>query len=440
MSPNSPWFKLPEPPQLDSISGVANTPVVIIGCGLAGCHTAYQLATRGIKVIMLDAGNAIAAGASGNSAGIVKPFVTRSPGLSDQFYQAAFQYLLGCFDADKGLRASAQFAQCGVLQLVERDYPSSRAYTTCSAKQASVLAGVSINSPAIFFHRGGWLNPAALCQVLVDHQNIEVRLQHKVCSIKNATNQWSIEYVESATNRAQCTTEKSTASVKGSFATNRLDCHTLILANGTGANQLGITVDLPITAARGQTSEFALTHNAALNTVVTGKRYAIPNGNSVVVGASFSRDEQSTQLLTSEHKQNLTGLNTLLPSLQIEPVAQSGFCGIRATTPDRLPVVGPMPRLSDYQQDYARVKDGLPDSKFPNASYEHGLFIIGGFGSRGIVSSAYCAKLLVDYLCNSVNGVGASNDANSDSLSHWSTLLHPGRFKIRDLKRDRGAV
>jgi len=421
--PIPPWFKLPTQPHLATTIAVANTPVVIIGGGLAGCHIAFELATRGIKSVLVDSGNTIAAGASGNSAGIVKPFVTRSPGRSDQFYQAAFSFLLNRFNADKHLSEAAQFTQCGVLQLVERDYPPNHLYTNYSAHDASDLAGVRINCSAVFFRQGGWLNPAALCRALVKHRNIEVRLQHKVCSIRRQNDNWSIAF------------EKDAQSEAKNSAQENIDCSTLILANGIGANNFSCTGELPISAARGQSSRFALVDGAALKTVVSGKRYAIPDGNAVVVGASFIRDEEGTQLLTCEHEDNLAGLSALLPSLNTDSIAQSGFCAIRATTPDRLPLVGPMPNLASYQHDYARLKDGLPEHRFPNASYEQDLYIIGGFGSRGIVSSPYCAKLLADYLCSSTDPKETCSGDFSDSLSSWSALLHPGRFKVRDLKR-----
>lgn len=426
MSTIPPWFRLPEHTKLAPKSADLACPIVIVGCGLAGCHIAFELATRGKEVVLVDGSDTVAGGASGNSAGIVKPFITRSPGRADQFYKAAFNFLMERFDADKRLHEAAQFNQCGVLQLFEREYPYNNAYTTCSAHAASVFAGVRVTSPAVYFERGGWLNPAALCQALTDHQNIEVRLQHSVRSIIKKRGNWLVACGKGAGVNAE------------NSAVERIECATLILANGPNANKFSPTAELPIIAARGQTSRFTTTGTAVLKTVVTGKRYAIPDGNDVVVGASFIRNETDTQLLTSEHAQNLDGLHTLLPALNFDRNAHSGFCAIRATTPDRLPVVGPMPIISNYSHDYARLSDGLPEHHYPNANYERGLYIFGGFGSRGIVSTPYCAKLLADYLCGSAGQDETKTDEHTDCLSSWSALLHPGRFKVRDLKRTRG--
>ena len=205
-------------------------------------------------------------------------------------------------------------------------------------------------------------------------------------------------------------------------------------------NKFSSTCALPIVAARGQSSRFAVSGNAVLKTVVTGKRYAIPDGKSVIIGASFVRDQTDTQIRRCEHEQNRTGLNTLIPTIDIDPEALSGFCAIRATTPDRFPVVGPMPQLSGYPENYARLSDGLPGHRFPNASYYKGLYVISGFGSRGIVSTPYCANLLADYLLGSADQNRKNSDEDSEILSSWSAQLHPGRFKVRDLRRTRGLI
>jgi len=436
MSLTPPWFKLPEPTPLEPTSAKSGTPVVVVGCGLAGCHIAFELATRGIEVVLVDACDSVAGGASGNTAGIFKPFITRSPGRADQFYKVAFDFLLKRFDSNAYLREAAQFNECGVLQLFNRKYPSNDTYRVCSANEATALAGSNVSGPAVYFKRGGWLNPSTLCQALVQHHNIEPKLQHCVTAISRISNGWSVVIAtDSGNNKGRNAWEKSENSKYTS-----IECSTLILANGSNANKFGPTCELPIIAARGQTSRFSLSGDAGLRTVVSGKRYAIPDGNSAIVGASFVRDNTNTQILRCEHEQNRAGLNALLPTLDVDPIAISGFCAVRATTPDRFPIVGPMPRISSYPQDYARLSDGLPEHRFPNASYHQGLYIIGGFGSRGIVSSPYCAKLLADHLLSSTDQCKFSVDEGIENLSSWSAQLHPARFKVRELRRTRSLI
>jgi len=415
MTTTAPWFVLPDQPDI-------NPPVVVVGAGLAGCHVAYELATRNIKVLLLDAGNRIAGGASGNSVGIVKPFVTRNPGLADQFYAAAFNFLLHRLDTNAALCNKVTFNACGVMQLLERSYPDNPAYRVCDSAQASQIAGSNIDTEALFFSRGGYLNPHALCTALIDHINIDVQLNVSVKQMKYTDSHWLLGLA---------------ASDNDSKKSKTLKCGTLILANGEQINQFSQTSDLSITAARGQTSCFKLssTNNQQLNTIVTGKQYAIPQGNSVVVGATFSREVKNRALRKSDHHKNRTGLKTLLPSLNFNDEAASGFCGIRATTPDRLPIVGPVPDFAAFIHDYKLIKHGLPANRFDNARYQKNLFVIGGLGSRGIVSAPYCAKLLAKHICQARICLDTDAEANRHSLSVWPEVLHPGRFIIRALKR-----
>ena len=457
MSNSPPWFRLPQAPAVVKDNPTRQKSVIIIGSGLAGCHTARELARHNLAVTLIDASNTVAGGASGNIAGIVKPFVTRTPDKAHQFYKTAFNYLLSRFAQNPDLLASAQFQQCGVLQLLERAYPDSDMYRSCSSQQASELAGVAVNSNAIYFAQGGWLNPASLCQYLVEHNNITLRLHTHVQNISKTESGWLLSTQQTKAEQDSVDAE--------SLSNVQFHCDTLVLANGHGLNQFDSTRALPITPARGQSSRFDITNDQCLKTVVTGKRYAIPDKNGVVVGASFVRDSQSRQIEQAEHRDNLFGLKTLLPTLDTATRAASGFCAIRATTPDRLPVVGPVPLFESYYKDYALLKNGLPETKFPVASYIDGLYVIGGFGSRGIVSAPYCARLLADYLSGQsdyavpanraaeqnstrqqhdggkkADDEQAQNSEPAENLDSWSALIHPGRFLIRDLRRAKRLV
>ncbi len=418
----APWFTLP-----DNTGEVGS--VIVVGAGLAGCHTARELARRNIKVTLVDAGEQIATGASANHTGIVKPFVTRTPSTTNAFYAAAFQYLLDCFAQSPALARLAEFNPCGVLQLTEQSYPDNPIYDVCSPHETSRIAGLPIDSQAIFFGKAGFLNPQALCANLIQHPNITLMLNTPVTGIVQKQSKWHLNINHGA---------------------RSLKCKTLIFANGEQLNQFEPTQNLPITAARGQTScfEFAAvstdeahqrqSSSGTLRTVVTGKHYVIPQKSSLIVGATFHRGNHNTKLSNADHQLNLQGLYSLIPILAVKPEAVSGFCGLRATTPDRLPVVGPVPDFGAYRLDYELIRNGLPATRFPTARYRNGLYVIGGFGSRGIVSAPFCARLLAQIICSG----GQQTDAEGEQtdVSTWSDLVHPGRFIVRELRRSRPLI
>lgn len=402
----APWYHLPE-----FRPSIPAEPIVIIGAGLAGCALAHALAERGVSVKLVDAAAAVGAGASGNPAGIVKPFVTRQPSCAGNFYRRAFAYLLDLM-ACAGLDQAAGFERVGVLQLTKRRYPASDQYRILDARAASDYAGISLSSSAIAFDNGGWLNPRALCKALSRHPLITLYMQHDVTTIEaDVEGSWRVHCHESATSQPA----------------QLLHTQKLILATGAVLHQTRWTDSLPVIPARGQLSRFVLKPPArAPRCVISGKHYVIADRKTVLTGATFKRHDSQCAVNEDDHHCNQQALAELLPSLEIHAEPIAAYVGVRCTTPDHLPLIGPAPDIRKYRQIYSGLQHGRPASSYPQAPLHTGLHVLGGLGSRGIVTAPYCAALLADYLCGL-----------SVSLQQWAPLLHPARFCVRELKRAR---
>ena len=106
----------------------------------------------------------------------------------------------------------------------------------------------------------------------------------------------------------------------------------------------------------------------------------------------------------------------------------SAHTAVRLTTPDRFPYVGGIPKLSFYKENYADLHQGKQWKTYPTAEYEEGLFVLGGLGSRGLISSGYCATFLVDLITNS--------NATPEATQLLSNC-HPARFIIKNLKQNK---
>ena len=159
-------------------------PLIILGAGLAGCWVARLLAERGIRVTLMDANDSVASAASGNPAGIVKPYVTRMPCPAMAFHVQAHacltSHLRSLPDLARNASGEEQLRRCGVLQLVNKAYSPSADYRSLNAEQAGTMAGLAMNSPALHFADSGWLNPAQLCQSLVAHPGISLECGMRV--------------------------------------------------------------------------------------------------------------------------------------------------------------------------------------------------------------------------------------------------------------------
>lgn len=402
-----PWdrYACPDAPDTDE-------QVLVIGAGLAGCWFSRLLAERGVCVRLLEGRHRVGLGASGNPAGIFKPYVTRQATVAMQFYLLAHAYLLQQLEA-LGLLTANGFEACGVLQLTQKDYPSSNFYHTLNSLQGAAAAATSLQSASIHFPSSGWLNPALLCQQLVEHPLIDRRTGFDVLNIQRANNRsgkpaWQLSCSHNAAEISRF----------------------VVLATGQRLCQFEQTSHLPIAAARGQISRFKLKQvSPRPNCVISGKHYAIPDKDTLLVGATFDRHDDDERVREEDHHSNLAGLARLLPDVAVDKLALEGFAGVRATTPDRLPVVGPLADVEAVASAYASLHHGKALKKYPSLPHLDGLYVLGGFGSRGIVTAPLAAKALVEFLLQ---------DKLADEpglLTRWAPLFNPARFQIRKLKR-----
>ena len=142
----------------------------------------------------------------------------------------------------------------------------------------------------------------------------------------------------------------------------------------------------------------------------------------MIGGATFERDSLDASVRADDDASNRAGLASMLPQLQIKD-AIDAFAGVRATTPDRLPLVGPLSDASACNDIYADLHHGRKLSDYPALPIQPGIFVLGGLGSRGIVTAPFTAHLLADYM------------AGGKRIAEWTSLINPARFQIRRLKR-----
>lgn len=439
---NMPWdcFPVPVQPLTQAGSQSGRSRVAIVGAGLAGCWLARILAEQGIAVTVYEQQPSAASAASGNPAGIAKPFVTRSDSHAMSFHCLAYQFLLNRLRL-YNLEEAAHFTPCGVLQLVEKAFPASSNFTNLSVVEADELAGISLGSKALNFSDAGWLNPKTLCCHLIEHPRITVVLDTRITGIVDSTNPEQSEPQP----RLDSTLAPGNQLNFEDGRSAETEC--VVLTTGSATHLIPKSGYLPIYPARGQISRFSLREKAvAPRCVVSGKHYVIPDGQSVLVGATFHRDNINSDVSDTDHLSNLVGLQQLLPTLKVDPKAMAGYAGVRATTPDRLPIVGPLPDFETAARLYGDIRHGRAWEHYPQLPCHKGIYLLCGLGSRGIVTSALCAQLLADHLTqrepggenpypSSKSDVEHSLWTDYGTLEHWATLINPARFLIRNLKR-----
>ncbi|WP_309646383.1 FAD-dependent oxidoreductase, partial [Phenylobacterium sp.] len=176
----------------------------------------------------------------------------------------------------------------------------------------------------------------------------------------------------------------------------------VILAAGQGSAALW--PDLPLRPVRGQAS---WTQGEETTPAVAWGGYVLPTRTGVLFGATHDRDEAAIDLRAGDHERNRATLAQALPRLAatLAEAPLEGRAGIRATTPDHLPLAGPVAGRA-------------------------GLFALTGFGSRGFS----LAPLLAEHVAALV--LGAPSPLPADLAS----LVDPDRFRARAARRGRNSV
>lgn len=382
---------------------------IVIGAGVAGSTAAHRLAARGWQVEVLERHAGPGNGASGNIAGLMRPLPSVDDNYLARLTRAGFlatRALLG------ELGPAARWNACGVLHLgrdAAHEAMQQRTVATLQApdelvqfldrEAASARLGWPVEVGGWWFPTGGWVQPPALCRAALAAfpDNIRTRFDCPVAAIERDGAGW----------RALSPAGEVLATAP-----------VLVMASGAEAPRFAPLAWLPQRPARGQVTHLPESATPPLDIVVCGVGYATPVVDGVrVAGASNLLGDTDLGERAGEHADNLTRLNQLLPGFAagLDAAELSGRVGLRPVSPDRLPIVGPVP-----QPGATTSRHGL--------AWQEGLYCVQGFGARGIVWSALMAELLASRI-------------DGDPLPLESELVAavaPARFILKAARRAGG--
>ena len=404
-SSKAPWFNRPEPMQ----TGEA----IVIGAGLAGASVACQLAEAGWQVTVLEADSKVAQQASGNLAGTIHPLVTADWNLRSQWYlqgfEASLRRLLPWLESNEIQGNLAGLVQLAVTEvgrkrvqeaLVRVGLPDSFAHWMEQA-ECETKAGTNVTAAGLYFPQGGWVNPPSIVERSLQHANITLELNQTVSSFMRLNNQWQ---------------------VKTQSAVFKSDC--LVVATGALNSELNQQLGLPIRPVKGQVSHLLLEQqSASLKCGVMHEGYSVTLDNGMAVtGATFEAPDMSQTLSTDSHQANLEITQTAMPEwVKAEADALQGRVAFRPTTPDHLPIIGPVADPHWMTDSYLNQSHTHAVYRYPAQQYQPGLFVSNGHGPRGLMSVFLAAESIVA-------------DLQGQPLLQPNALYyasHPARFAIR---------
>ncbi|MDX9677178.1 bifunctional tRNA (5-methylaminomethyl-2-thiouridine)(34)-methyltransferase MnmD/FAD-dependent 5-carboxymethylaminomethyl-2-thiouridine(34) oxidoreductase MnmC [Pseudomonas zeae] len=412
-TPEKPWFARPAPI-------AAERRALVIGAGLAGCATASSLAARGWQVTLLERHAAVAQEASGNPQGVLYLKLSAHGTALSQLIVSGFGYTRRLLET---LQRGTDWDACGVLQLAfnakeaERHAQLAEAFPEdllqwLDQPEAQARAGVGLAHGGLYYPEGGWVHPPALCQAQAAQANIELLNHCQALQLRRVDDQWQARDGDRLLASAPV----------------------VVLAGAADIKCFAQSAELPLKRIRGQITRLAETaESQALATVVCAEGYVAPARlGEHTLGASFDFNSDDLTPTTAEHVGNLAMLeeisSDLVTRLHIseQPVENlQGRAAFRCTSPDYLPIVGPLADREAFLDTYSALsKDArqVPDIACP---WLDGLYVNSGHGSRGLITAPLSGELLAAWLDNEPLPLPRS----------VAEACHPNRFALRRLIR-----
>ncbi|WP_310462668.1 FAD-dependent 5-carboxymethylaminomethyl-2-thiouridine(34) oxidoreductase MnmC [Sphaerotilus sp.] len=378
---------------------------LVIGAGLAGCAAAWALARQGWYTTLLDRQAAPAQETSGNPGGLMHGTFNAPDSLHARWFRAAslltarlarpaiasgavagdLSGLVRLENRIDAAQAAAQLAQVGL---------SAEYVLWISIDEARACTGLPVESGGWFYTQAGWLSPSDWSRWLL--------AQAVSAGLAQFRGQMAVE----ALRRSPAGGWQALDSRGRVLA----EAPIVVLANAHTVDHLlspHSATTTALQAVRGQTTLLGADTPGLCppRRALSGQGYGLtlPDGR-VLTGATSRSDDLDGTLRAADQQRNLERAARLgiCPAALASPMALpvTGRVGWRATTPDRLPLIGPP--VDRDACDAARLNGRIRLDKLRHLprcqGADHGLFVFAGLGSRGITSAALGAQVLAAWV------------------------------------------
>jgi tRNA 5-methylaminomethyl-2-thiouridine biosynthesis bifunctional protein len=412
----------------DDLPARKKSRAVIVGAGLAGAHTAHALASRGWQVTVIDAADRIASAASGNAQGVLYTKLSAAPDGVSRFALTSYLHALQRYRQliSDGILSPKAADFCGVLQL-GYDEPTRALHAAVAnafekapdivrhvdTAAAAAIAAIPLQQPALWMEKAGFMVPPLVCRDLLQHPAITLQLSSRVARLGRDDDNWHVFDVDDAL---------------------LASAEVVVLCNGNDAAALTQTRHLPLKPVRGQVTLLPASNTSQmLRSVICHDGYLPPaRDGEHCIGATFDLRRSDTSTDAQGHADNLARMARHVPCLandvhSLDAASLAGRAALRCTTPDYLPIAGPVADVAQMRQRFAALASNAQALVASPGAWLPGLYVNSGHGSRGLSSTPLCAEL-----------VAACIEGTPFPLAPALRMdLHPARFLIRDLKRAR---
>ncbi len=333
------------------VRGSATRPVLrpnlrigIVGAGIGGCSVAHVFGAYGCDITVIDC-TGVHSGASGNSLGMVKQFLTRLPGVLEDWNAGAFAILNSVVENTPAVHGALAFR--GIVHSAAHERTKEKAQLLTN-HHTQLQARVSEHEGGVLEEAGMVVLPQELCRGLLNACE-HTFLNERVVSVTGLEG------------KAMITTEN---------ASHEFDV--VVVCAGHRSPDI-IVIEKKTGVTRGQVAHVRTDDES--NAALSFGHYALRFKNNSVVGATYDRNNLEPIVRNEDHSELLTKAEAVAPDILTQSEWEQakenidGRTSFRLATPQHLPLVGKL-----------------------NPS--NSVFVATAFGSRGLSGGMLAAETL----------------------------------------------
>jgi len=321
-----------------------HTETLIVGGGVIGCSIAYQLAKRGVQVLVVDQGD-IGKQASSAAAGLLAPLVPFDnkdfvPFLLASF--ALFPLIVPELEASSGV--CVEYHQTGTLRTISSQRRLTALQQQMSMWQkwgfsASWLDGDEVRNQEPLLSNNVFAGVAA-------PQEAQLKASSLVQAFARAAECNNVIFLSHCDIATVHTTARKILSI--SLSTGEIvSCHHLIIAAGAWSGirwEQWLNIPIPVRPMRGEIVALQQQQNISLNHIVfAGNIYLAPKTDgTIIIGATKDDVGFDSRVTQKGINSLLSAAYRLAPSLRSCPI-KDAWAGLRPRTPDSRPLLGRVP-------------------------------------------------------------------------------------------------
>jgi len=400
------------------------TDVAVIGGGLAGTMTALEFSRRGYKTTLFDKRDQLLGGASGPSHLVMYTKLPAIANLEARLAVRSTLFSIRFLEQFQTLRPDYQFwSPRGVLLLswnaqeAARNEKRARHYHLPSSfmqllkpDQAKHITGMDVESGGLWFPRNGALNIPEFRNAIAQIGPLSKQLSTQVDQLDfdTASHKWHLSTTE------------------GMFS-----APIVVIANAYMAKHFVQSSQFNTSTIHGQTAGYPSIQAPQPKCIICADGYLVPDDqNGLHIGASYNLERTTESVSDQEHSALVEKITRWSGNwLTLPPKgpdnAYHSTSGLRCTTTDYQPIVGPVPVTKDMEKRFSPLRSNAKACTEVYGSYHPGLYVNIGHGSKGLISTPIAAHYIASLVQQTPSPLEASH----------MKMLSPSRFTIKQLIR-----